>query len=219
MNNAFNSYNLLHEIIFALIIIYPITSIILISIISFIVLPILLKRNKAANSILSIIILTSVTVIIYHVIQQDHNLAYILTRFIPIGLPLILVLGYFILHYLAKLQIKNVIKILIIYVIVLIIIALFLYYSPCIYFRGFSDCLKGCIGDGHHIPGYIIGRWVPEKCCSGLKEIHDPELFDDECNKIPRWGGSQTLCSSNCGNGICESNKEENKCNCPEDCE
>ena len=67
--------------------------------------------------------------------------------------------------------------------------------------------------------GEIIGAaGLPEKCCDGLKNISGAEIkhYDENCNAC-NFGGLQ-ICA-NCGNGICEPENWENKCNCAVDCE
>ena len=54
------------------------------------------------------------------------------------------------------------------------------------------------------------------KCCTGLKAISTAKPDSDgNCPSDQPVGAS--LCT-NCGNGTCEADKGENKCNCPDDC-
>lgn len=72
---------------------------------------------------------------------------------------------------------------------------------------------KFCGTEGMSIPT------MAESCCEGFSEMWNtcPEN-DCECeNSYPSLGGLG-ICS-NCGNGICERNNNENHCNCPEDCD
>ncbi|MBU4493012.1 MAG: hypothetical protein KKA61_01455, partial [Nanoarchaeota archaeon] len=89
-----------------------------------------------------------------------------------------------------------------------------------------SVCVDvGCIEEGQRTPtvatspeGFEMLEHMATECCGGLREIIQPDEFDENCNLKPlKVGviGGRTVCS-NCGNGICES--WETKCNCPEDC-
>jgi len=63
--------------------------------------------------------------------------------------------------------------------------------------------------------GETIGsQGMPFTCCSGLKPVGGPGGYTGVCPPPP--GGLSTC--SNCGDGVCNSNTEENKCNCAEDC-
>jgi len=70
-----------------------------------------------------------------------------------------------------------------------------------------------CAKEGESI-GTCVGCIT--QCCEGLKGMN-LQAFDDECAKIPPPPGSGSTCS-NCGNGICDTQNDENKCTCPEDC-
>ena len=57
-----------------------------------------------------------------------------------------------------------------------------------------------------------------EKCCNGLKSVFPYELPDGTCissKEDTRVGAP--ICAP-CGNGKCEKEYSEDKCNCPEDC-
>ena len=54
-------------------------------------------------------------------------------------------------------------------------------------------------------------------CCAGLKEIDVSVIYDSSYGCIASVGGYGYGCAP-CGNGKCESNYGENKCNCPADC-
>jgi len=58
-----------------------------------------------------------------------------------------------------------------------------------------------------------------EKCCGGLKSIFGSELPDGRCwcTEKDNFCGGAPICAP-CGNGICESEYKEDRCNCPEDC-
>jgi len=59
-----------------------------------------------------------------------------------------------------------------------------------------------------------------EKCCGGLTSIFGSELPDGRCwctEKDNNCGGSP-ICAP-CGNGICEKEYKEDRCNCPSDCD
>jgi len=55
-----------------------------------------------------------------------------------------------------------------------------------------------------------------EKCCNGLKSILPGSFYDKNCNEINGLAGAP-LCAP-CGNGKCEVQYGEDKCNCAEDC-
>ncbi|MCK5123358.1 MAG: hypothetical protein KAQ87_04415 [Candidatus Pacebacteria bacterium] len=72
-----------------------------------------------------------------------------------------------------------------------------------------ADCAK----EGETIGAYSM----PEICCAGLKEIggwHGG--YDGDCS-LPAPPSGLSICS-NCGDGNCNIDTGENKCNCPEDC-
>lgn len=55
-------------------------------------------------------------------------------------------------------------------------------------------------------------------CCKGLSEMWNT-CEEDDCgcqHSFPVTGGLG-ICS-NCGNGICDKDNNENHCNCPDDC-
>ena len=58
-----------------------------------------------------------------------------------------------------------------------------------------------------------------EKCCDGLKSIFGSENADGSCSCTEPGNncGGSPICAP-CGNGICESQYGEDKCNCAEDC-
>lgn len=58
------------------------------------------------------------------------------------------------------------------------------------------------------------GAGLPESCCADLKAMYGYARAD--CN-APGLPGDIGTCSI-CGNGSCETQNNENKCNCPEDC-
>ena len=90
-----------------------------------------------------------------------------------------------------------------------------------------SVCIDvGCIEEGHRTPIVAVSpegieslEHMATECCEGLKAIHAPDEFDENCSLKPIVvgviGRPQQVCSK-CGNGICEG--WETKCNCPEDC-
>jgi len=57
-----------------------------------------------------------------------------------------------------------------------------------------------------------------EKCCNGLKSVFPYELPDGTCiNPKEDTRAGAPICAP-CGNGKCEKEYSEDKCNCPEDC-
>jgi hypothetical protein len=70
-----------------------------------------------------------------------------------------------------------------------------------------------CAKEGEGI-GTCVG--CIQKCCEGLKGMNS-QAYDDECVKVPPPPGLGAICSK-CGNGICDTQNNENKCTCPEDC-
>ncbi|MBN1386421.1 hypothetical protein JW968_05615 [Candidatus Woesearchaeota archaeon] len=70
--------------------------------------------------------------------------------------------------------------------------------------------VKSCSSEGNTIP-------IPnEICCNGLKPINGQGGYQGECPGPISIGGL-SICAP-CGNGVCNTEHEENKCNCPEDC-
>jgi len=69
-----------------------------------------------------------------------------------------------------------------------------------------------CAKEGERVRA--SGAGFPEKCCSNLKAMYG--YAQEDCN-APGLTGDNGTCS-NCGNGICETQNNENKCNCSEDC-
>jgi len=55
-----------------------------------------------------------------------------------------------------------------------------------------------------------------EKCCGELKSILHESYYDENCNELEGLAGAP-ICAP-CGNGKCESQYGEDKCNCAEDC-
>ncbi len=53
------------------------------------------------------------------------------------------------------------------------------------------------------------------KCCSGLRPMSNLK-YNGECIDLPAPGSGVTC--SNCGNGTCDKQNNEDECNCPEDC-
>jgi len=76
-----------------------------------------------------------------------------------------------------------------------------------------SGCGSDCGKEGER----IRAADMPETCCSGLESLEGGNLDKKgECRKIPPPGGV-SICS-NCGDGICNKDTLEDKCNCPKDC-
>ncbi len=73
-----------------------------------------------------------------------------------------------------------------------------------------SDMPEKCVGAGE----LYLGSG-PESCCEGLKPLASYEIKEDGTCGNPLPG--ETICSSLCGNNVCDS--KENKCNCAEDCD
>ncbi len=76
-----------------------------------------------------------------------------------------------------------------------------------------QDCNNNCAKEGEGVGGSAVGS--KQNCCQGLKAMSGFE-YNGGCSDI-RVPGSAVICSSKCGNGICES--WENGCNCPSDCQ
>jgi hypothetical protein len=66
--------------------------------------------------------------------------------------------------------------------------------------------------------GETIGAaGMPEICCSGLKPVSGwGGGYEGDCSE-PAPPSGLSICAP-CGNGICDIEYEENKCNCPDDC-
>ena len=66
------------------------------------------------------------------------------------------------------------------------------------------------------------GMAVPtmaKKCCEGLSEMWNTCAENDcKCEHSLAIPGGLGICSE-CGNGICDKNNNEDYCNCPNDCE
>jgi len=78
----------------------------------------------------------------------------------------------------------------------------------------------GCVEAGESIPGAISPDYrdhMALECCAGLQSISWPSLFDENCSPVMLMGAPSGLCA-NCGDGLCDSQKNETKCNCPADC-
>lgn len=79
----------------------------------------------------------------------------------------------------------------------------------------------GCVEEGDFIPGAISPEYrehMATECCAGLTNIEYKGNYDEECNVVGLAGGPAGACTK-CGNGQCEENMSETKCNCPEDCQ
>ena len=58
---------------------------------------------------------------------------------------------------------------------------------------------------------------MPEECCTGLKPVGGFKGgYEGDCS-LPALPTGLSICSP-CGNGICDIENSENKCNCPSDC-
>lgn len=58
---------------------------------------------------------------------------------------------------------------------------------------------------------------MPSSCCSGLKAVGGwPGGYDGDCT-LPSPPTGLGICAK-CGDGRCDINNGENKCNCKEDC-
>ncbi|MFH1240029.1 MAG: hypothetical protein V1672_02325 [Candidatus Diapherotrites archaeon] len=97
---------------------------------------------------------------------------------------------------------------------------LILFFSGCVIFENTPvdtppDKISlelGCANEGEQMREY--DKYLPNFCCEGL----DPMLGGynpNDCNQF--FIGDISTCSD-CGNGICESENQENNCTCPEDC-
>ncbi|MEA2064697.1 MAG: hypothetical protein U9O66_00145 [Patescibacteria group bacterium] len=79
----------------------------------------------------------------------------------------------------------------------------------------FAECpaveiKKNCAKEGETIDAQVI-------CCNGLKAIGGwPGGYEGDCS-LPAPPTGLKICS-NCGDGNCNINTGENRCNCPEDC-
>jgi len=80
-----------------------------------------------------------------------------------------------------------------------------------------SQADRACVKAGEYVDHFDKNSF---DCCQGLVKTSAPPL-DENCKAIipenspgiePGW-----TCI-NCGDGICDSEKKENKCNCPTDC-
>ena len=69
-----------------------------------------------------------------------------------------------------------------------------------------------CAKEGERVRA--AGTSFPVSCCSNLKAMLG--YAQEDCN-APGLTGDIGVCS-NCGNGNCETQNNENKCNCPDDC-
>jgi len=88
-------------------------------------------------------------------------------------------------------------------------------------YRG-EVCEKAvCAKEGEFI-NYNSGtnKNLPDVCCEELRGLFPYEIKNGKCERLISVNGLFLTCIP-CGNGICESinNFDENRCNCPEDCE
>lgn len=78
------------------------------------------------------------------------------------------------------------------------------------------DGEDGCRGHGCSATGKgVSGKVVCSRCCAGLVPIARDTVVDGACSE------SQFLDSNfcaPCGDGVCQAELGENKCNCPKDC-
>src|SRR3989344_1018077 len=75
-----------------------------------------------------------------------------------------------------------------------------------------SNITTDCAKEGERVRG--DGQSFPKICCSNLKPMYGSEKED--CG-LPNVPGDIGTCSD-CGDGICEQENNEKKCNCPQDC-
>ncbi len=86
---------------------------------------------------------------------------------------------------------------------------LFSYFTPA----KMMHLAGGCAAEGEPIGA----EGMPNSCCQGLTPMGGwPGGYEGNCTPPPPPTGP-SICS-NCGNGICETETGENKCNCPQDC-
>ncbi len=110
---------------------------------------------------------------------------------------------------------KNIYILFLIILIVAIILIANLYFSngkvvaPVVPVVSENNCAKD---------GETVGSCVNcmTKCCSGLKALESLK-YGGKCVSMPA-PGSVTICTSKCGNGVCDEQSRENECNCPQDC-
>ena len=55
------------------------------------------------------------------------------------------------------------------------------------------------------------------QCCAGLTKVSTSITNSEDCKVVPVASVYSDICIK-CGDGICDSNKGEHKCNCPKDC-
>lgn len=102
---------------------------------------------------------------------------------------------------------------------ILIIVVIAIYYSyiqkPVSTVTEINDNIidEVCAKEGETIGA----QGMPKVCCSGLKPVGGwPGGYQGDCS-IPPPPTGLSICT-NCGNGICNIDTRENKCNCPKDC-
>ena len=82
------------------------------------------------------------------------------------------------------------------------------------YFLFFYKSLS-CAKEGQQMRDDGPNGYFSPRCCEGLNPMYNVG-FKGNCS-APSLPGDIAICS-NCGNGICNSETNEDKCNCPEDC-
>ena len=93
-------------------------------------------------------------------------------------------------------------------IVILIIVVILALTIGAVYIFTTNPCAK----EGEST-GTCVG--CATKCCDGLKGMSHLK-YEDGCIKFPA-PGSSSICS-NCGDGICDKQNNEDECNCPEDC-
>jgi hypothetical protein len=71
-----------------------------------------------------------------------------------------------------------------------------------------------CAGEGESVCT-AVGCKI--ECCPGLETIPLGVKFESGCSEVA-LPGAGAVCTNKCGNGVCDSDAEENECNCPQDC-
>ncbi|KKP93823.1 MAG: hypothetical protein UR98_C0002G0062 [Parcubacteria group bacterium GW2011_GWA1_36_12] len=75
-----------------------------------------------------------------------------------------------------------------------------------------SNVTTNCANEGERVR--VDGQGFPAICCLNLKPMYGSDRED--C-ALPDMPGDIGVCS-NCGDGVCEPQNNENKCNCSQDC-
>jgi hypothetical protein len=103
-------------------------------------------------------------------------------------------------------------------VVALLFVLIFGLASGLLIFQNFADFVYGpvdyerCAEEGEKIGEYGL----PRTCCGNLTPLSGLGGYEGDCTApIPQ---AALYTCADCGNGNCDIENNENKCNCPQDC-